>query len=80
MLFRSAGLIAPPAERSESVLLGEDLEPQIPGPVSYTHLTPLWATTSFMTPYWVDQISMGLCSTQQMCIRDRNLLFFNLPF
>ena len=28
---QAAGLIAPPAERSESVLLGEDLEPQIPG-------------------------------------------------
>ena len=29
--------------------------------------TPLWATTSFMTPYWVDQISIGLCSTQPCC-------------
>ena len=28
---QAAGLIAPPAERSESVLLGEDLEPQVPG-------------------------------------------------
>ena len=28
---QAAGLIAPPADRNESVLLGEDLEPQIPG-------------------------------------------------
>ena len=28
--------------------------------------TPLWAITSFITPYWLDQISMGLCSTQLM--------------
>ena len=37
---QAAHIIAPPAERSESVLLGEDLEPQIPGlcTVSYTHL------------------------------------------
>ena len=28
---RQAHIIAPPADRSESVLLGEDLEPQIPG-------------------------------------------------
>ena len=27
---QAAGLIAPPADRNESVLLGEDLEPQIP--------------------------------------------------
>ena len=28
---QAAALIAPPAEQSESILLGEDLEPQIPG-------------------------------------------------
>ena len=28
---QAAEIIAPPADRSESVLLGEDLEPQIPG-------------------------------------------------
>ena len=28
---QAASLIAPPENRSESVLLGEDLEPQIPG-------------------------------------------------
>ena len=26
--------------------------------------TPLRATTSIITPYWLDQISMGSCSTQ----------------
>ena len=25
---------------------------------------PVWAMTSIMTAYWLDQISMGLCSTQ----------------
>jgi len=36
----------------------------MPMPAMSRGSTPLWAITSFITPYWLDQISMGLCSTQ----------------
>ena len=36
----------------------------MPMPAMSLGSTPLWAITSFITPYWLDQISIGLCSTQ----------------
>ena len=51
---QAAHIIAPPAERSESVLLGEDLEPQIPGLciVSDRYLVGggLWGTVALIGP------------------------------
>ncbi len=50
---QAAGLIAPPAEQSESVLLGEDLEPQIPGLciVSDRYLVGgLWGSIALIGP------------------------------
>ena len=50
----AARIIAPPADRSESVLLGEDLEPQIPGLciVSDRYLVGggLWGTVALIGP------------------------------
>ena len=51
---QAAHIIAPPADRSESVLLGEDLEPQIPGLciVSDRYLVGggLWGTVALIGP------------------------------
>ena len=51
---QAAGLIAPPADRNESVLLGEDLEPQIPGLciVSDRYLVGggLWGSVALIGP------------------------------
>ena len=51
---QAAALIAPPAEQSESVLLGEDLEPQIPGLciVSDRYLVGggLWGSVALIGP------------------------------
>ena len=51
---QAAGLIAPPADRNESVLLGEDLEPQIPGMciVSDRYLVGggLWGSIALIGP------------------------------
>ena len=51
---QAAALIAPPAEQSESILLGEDLEPQIPGLciVSDRYLVGggLWGTVALIGP------------------------------
>lgn len=51
---QAARIIAPPADRSESVLLGEDLEPQIPGLciVSDRYLVGggLWGTVALIGP------------------------------
>ena len=52
---QAAGLIAPPADRNESVLLGEDLEPQIPGLciVSDRYLVGggLWGSIALTRPH-----------------------------
>ena len=51
---QAAALIAPPAEQSESILLGEDLEPQIPGLciVSDRYLVGggLWGSVALIGP------------------------------
>lgn len=51
---KAAALIAPPAEQSESILLGEDLEPQIPGLciVSDRYLVGggLWGSVALIGP------------------------------
>ena len=60
----SAGseILGLPVSRSQTIAVSRWLV--MPMPASSRTSTPLWASASMRTPYWLDQISMGSCSTQ----------------
>ena len=51
-----------PVSRSQTMVVSRWLV--MPMAASSSGETPVWASTSVRTEYWVDQISMGSCSTQ----------------
>ena len=51
-----------PVERSQRMVVSRWLV--MPMAANSWGEMPVWASTSVRTEYWVDQISMGSCSTQ----------------
>ena len=51
-----------PVRRSQRMVVSRWLV--MPMPAMSAASTPDWATTSIITAYWEDQISMASCSTQ----------------
>ena len=51
-----------PVSRSHTMVVSRWLV--MPMAASSSGATPVWARASVSTEYWLDQISMGSCSTQ----------------